>query len=72
MKKDPAKKRPVAQLDQTIRFRSMGMGTMAPSPRRMSHASQMRNVAPAPQKRPMTVELFQAYWFPPYWSARRN
>ena len=32
----------------------------------------MRAVAPAPQKRPMTTELFQAYWLPPYSRASSN
>ena len=67
------KKSVTKQLHQTVLLRTIDKGIIAiSSPLPHSHARNTTNVAPAPQKSPTTVALFQAYRFPPYWSASRN
>ena len=47
-------------------------GIIARSPIRLSQRINATAVAPAPQNKPITIELFHGYTFTPYCKASRN
>ena len=71
-KKAPPKKKTKAQLEATVRFFMIRVGSVALSPSRICDMMKRMAIRPKPMKRPIMRELFQGYLLPPHWRARRR
>ena len=72
MRMPPREKNCVSDADRTTGLLRKANGIIAPSPSRCSQNKKSAKTTAAPHSRPMTTELSQAYWFPPYSRANKS